>query len=88
MKPSESIKSITYMKTQPAALLKSIQSTGPVIVTQNGEPKAVIQDFASYQRQKDILLLLKVIALGEKEIKAKVFIEQDVVFAKMKKKLF
>lgn len=53
---------------------------GPIVITQNGEPKAVIQDLKSYEEQKNTLLLLKIIALGEKEILLSDTLENSKVF--------
>ncbi len=88
MKLTEDIKPITYMKTHSAKLIKKIkEDKRPVVITQNGEAKAVLLDIDSYERQKEALLLLKIIAQGEGEIKAGKVIEQDKFFLRLEKKL-
>jgi PHD/YefM family antitoxin component YafN of YafNO toxin-antitoxin module len=39
-----------------------------LIITQNGEPKAVIQDVASYEETQETLALLKILALGNDQV--------------------
>ncbi len=88
MNISEDIKSITYLKSKAADLLKQINDTHrPVIITQNGEPKAVLQDPKSYENMRNALGLLKLIAQSEEEIKKGKTIPQAEVFANLKKKL-
>ena len=63
--PSD-IKPITYLKANAADLLEQINETHrPVIITQNGEPKAVLQDPQSYQNMRNALGILKLISQGE-----------------------
>lgn len=88
MNISEDIKSITYLKSKAADLLKQINNTRrPVIITQNGEPKAVIQDPKSYENMRNALSLLKLIAQSEEEIKKGKTKPQSEVFVNLKKKL-
>ncbi len=88
MNISEDIKSITYLKSKAADLLKQINDTHrPVIITQHGEPKAVLQDPKSYENMRNALGLLKLIAQSEEEIKKDKTIPQAEVFANLKKKL-
>jgi prevent-host-death family protein len=88
MNISEDIKSITYLKSKAADLIKQINNTHrPVIITQNGEPKAVIQDPKSYESMRNALSLLKLIAQSEEEIKKGKTKPQAEVFVKLKRKL-
>jgi len=88
MNISEDIKSITYLKSKAADLLKQINDTHrPVIITQNGEPKAVLQDPKSYENMRNALSLLKLVAQSEEEIKKDKTKSQAEVFANLKKKL-
>jgi PHD/YefM family antitoxin component YafN of YafNO toxin-antitoxin module len=41
-----------------------------MIITQNGEAKAVIQDVASYEETQETLALLKLLALGNQDVEA------------------
>jgi Antitoxin Phd_YefM, type II toxin-antitoxin system len=39
-----------------------------LIITQNGEARAVLQDIASYGQTQETLALLKILALGDRQI--------------------
>jgi PHD/YefM family antitoxin component YafN of YafNO toxin-antitoxin module len=41
-----------------------------MVITQNGEAKAVLQDVASYERAQETLALLKLLALGQADVVA------------------
>lgn len=78
----EDIKPITYMKTNSADLVKQVKANRrPVFISQNGELQAVVQDLGEYKRQKDFMLLLRMVALGEREIKDGELISQNNLFA-------
>lgn len=80
------IRSVTYMKANAADLLKQVNDTQrPVIITQNGEPKAVIQDPKSYERMRNALGLLKLVSQGEEDIRKGRVKTQEAVFSKIKK---
>jgi prevent-host-death family protein len=65
------IKPISYLKSHAAqVLLQLAEQREPMVITQNGEAKAVIQDVASYQETQETLALLKILALGTQEIEA------------------
>ncbi len=81
MNISTDIKPVTYLKSRAADLLKQINETHrPVIITQNGEPKAVLQDPKSYQSMRNAIGILKLISQGEEDIKNKKTKIQDKVF--------
>ncbi len=81
MNISTDIKSVTFLKSRTADLLKQINETHrPVIITQNGEPKAVLQDPKSYQSMRNAIGILKLISQGEEDIKNKRTKIQDKVF--------
>lgn len=69
MRYSLQVKSISYLKANAAeVLLHLTEQREPMVITQNGEAKAVIQDVASYEETQETLALLKVLALGNREI--------------------
>lgn len=69
MSLAEQIKPVSYLKANAAELLRSIGEGGePVIITQNGEAKAVLQDVAAYERTRQTMALLKLMALGTQDI--------------------
>ena len=66
---STQVKPISYLKANAAeVLLQLTHRREPIIITQNGEAKAVIQDVASYEETQDTLALLKILAIGNQEI--------------------
>jgi len=70
MNISRDIKPVTYLKAKAADLLKQINETHrPVIITQNGEPRAVLQDPKSYENMRNAIGILKLISQGEGDIK-------------------
>lgn len=68
---STQVKPISYLKANAAdVLLQLATKRQPLVITQNGEAKAVIQDVASYEETQETLALLKILALGNREIEA------------------
>jgi prevent-host-death family protein len=66
---SSRIRPISYLKANAAAVLDRLaQVREPMVITQNGEAKAVIQDVASYEETQETLALLKILALGNREV--------------------
>ena len=81
MNISRDIKPVTYLKAKAADLLKQINETRrPVIITQNGEPRAVLQDPESYENMRNAIGILKLISQGEGDIKNGRVKSQDDVF--------
>jgi prevent-host-death family protein len=71
MRYSSQVKPISYLKAHAAQLLLQLaEQREPLVITQNGEAKAVIQDVASFEETQDTLALLKILALGNQEIEA------------------
>ena len=63
------IKPISYLKANAAeVLLQLAEHRQPMVITQNGEAKAVIQDVASFEATQETLALLKLLALGNQEV--------------------
>ena len=88
MKIKEDIKSISYLKSRSAHLIFQINETHrPVIITQKGEPRAVIQDAESYEKTMDTLNLMKILVQGEKAVQKGNTIKQENIFKKMDEKL-
>lgn len=88
MNISSDIKSVTYLKSRAADLLKQINDTHrPVIITQNGEPKAVIQDPQSFEDMRNAIGILKLISMGEEDIKNREVLEQEDVFKNIEDKI-
>ena len=86
MNISQDIKPVTYLKSKAADLLKQINETHrPVVITQNGEPRAVLQDPESYQNMRNSIGILKLISQGEEEIRSGKAKSQQEVFENIEK---
>lgn len=84
MRYSSQIKSISYLKANAADVLVQLAEQGePMIITQNGEAKAVLQDVDSYERTQETLALLKILALGQQDIDAGRVSPADEVFERI-----
>ena len=69
MKYSTQVKPISYLKANAAEVIRTLsEQREPMIITQNGEATAVIQDVASYEETQETLALLKILALGNQQI--------------------
>lgn len=81
MRYSEQIKPISYLKANAAEVMNKLtESRSPLIITQNGEAKAVIQDIASYEQTQETMALLKILALGQQQVnEGYVTLVKDVV---------
>jgi len=89
MKLSQTIKPISYLKSKTADVINSVNETKQsIIITQNGEAKAVIQDIKSYENLRNSLSLLKLIIQSEEDIRNDRVIPQDKMFENLEKKLF
>ena len=80
----EDIKPISYIKTNAADMMKYVSDVkNPIIITQNGEAKAVLVDIESYQGIKDAFNLVKILQLSEKEIDKGHYKKADAVFSEI-----
>lgn len=69
MKLSSQIKSISYLKAHAAEIVRNLAGQdGPLVITQNGEAKVVMQDIESYEQTQETMALLKILALGTRQI--------------------
>ncbi len=70
MKPSESIKSISYLKTHASEVIRDIiENQKTLVITQHGEAKVVVQDVHTYEQTQESLALLKMLAQSSRSIK-------------------
>lgn len=69
MKYSTQIKPISYLKANAADIVRQLaEQREPMVITQNGEAKMVIQDVATFEETQETLALLKILALGNRQI--------------------
>ena len=81
MKLSNQIKPISYLKAHAAEIVRNLgENREPLVITQNGEAKVVIQDIESYEQTQETMALLKILALGLRQIEeGKVLPAEDVI---------
>jgi PHD/YefM family antitoxin component YafN of YafNO toxin-antitoxin module len=71
MQAQDHIRSISYLKSHAAKISEEVTATGaPFIITQNGEASTVIESVQRFQDTEDLIALLKLLALGEKDRQA------------------
>jgi prevent-host-death family protein len=71
MRYSSQVKPISYLKANAAEVLTRLtQQREPLVITQNGEAKAVLQDVASFEETQETLAMLKILALGNQDVVA------------------
>ena len=81
MNITSDIKPVTYLKSKAADLLNQINETHrPVIITQNGEPRAVLQDPESFENMRNAIGLLKLLSQGESDLRHGQVKPQEEVF--------
>lgn len=84
MKLSTQVKPISYLKSHAAEIVKDIsESREPMLITQNGEAKLVVMDVKTYEEHEETLALLKILALGNREIELGRFRPVEDVFAEI-----
>jgi len=81
MKLSNQIKPISYLKAHTAEIVRKLgEQREPLVITQNGEAKVVVQDIESYEQTQETMALLKILALGMRQIEeGKVLPAEDVI---------
>ncbi len=88
MDAKKDIRPVTYLKNHAADLLAQVnESQRPIYITQKGEARAVLQDPKSYEQMRSTIGLLKLIALGEEDIRAGKTKTQDQVFTDLEANL-
>jgi prevent-host-death family protein len=84
----ENIVSLTEFKSNTAKFIAELrQHSQSLVLTQNGRATVVVQDMATYQRQLDAIAILKLVAVGESDIKKKRLMPQKQIFSNLKKQL-
>jgi len=82
------IKPISYIKTNAADMMKYVNDRrNPIVITQNGEAKAVLVDIKTYQETQDAFALLNLIKMAEKDIQRGDFESSEKVFSDLRREL-
>ena len=81
MKLSESIKPISYLKAHASKIIRDIEdSDKTLVITQNGEAKAVLQDIKKYEKMQESIAMLKLLAQSNRELKEGKYQSVDSAF--------
>lgn len=79
-------KPLSYLETHAAVLVEELSvSRQPTVLTVDGEAKLVVMDFESYERKEETIALLKLLALGNRDIERGRYRDADEVFAALEK---
>ena len=88
MQLHQAVKSISYVKAHAAEIIRNVAETGnPLVITQNGEAKAVLIDVREYDSMRESLAMLKMLALSSREVQQGRTRDADDVFADLEAKL-
>lgn len=88
MKPSPDAKPISYLVAHADEVIQSLgEDRKPVVITVDGVAKAVLQDFASYHQTQEAIALLKIIGMGQKEIREGKVLPVDEAFRRLREKV-
>jgi prevent-host-death family protein len=87
MKLSEAVKPISYFKTHASEIIRDVgENRSPVIITLNGEARAVIQGIREYEELQESLALLKILAQSKKSLEAGKYKPVTKAFKDLRKK--
>ncbi len=88
MSRASRIKPISYFKANAAEIIQELGEVGePMIITQNGEAKAIVQDIVSYEKTQETLALLKILAMANQNIDKGRYRPAKEVFGDLRKRL-
>lgn len=88
MKFSESVKPVSYLKAHISEIINDLNKNNKtLLITQNGEAKAVLQDVKVYEQTQEAIALLKIISLGDANLKQRKYNSVDKSFKLLKAKI-
>ena len=71
MKMTARIKPVSYLETHASEIVRTLGDQDDLlIITQDGKAKAVLQDIDSYEQTRRTIALLRILALGGRQIEA------------------
>jgi prevent-host-death family protein len=87
MRLSTHIRPISYLKAHAAEVIRELAEQGePMVITQNGEAKVVIQDVKSYEETQEAIALLKILAMGNRQVLENKVLTPEEALARIRKK--
>lgn len=83
--------SLTEFKNDASGWIERLQHQPPVILTQNGKGRAVVQSYEAWQQSQNALAMLQLVARAEADVAAERTFSTEEVFtsarARLKKRL-
>jgi prevent-host-death family protein len=87
MRLSEDIKPISYVKANTGKVLEQVNTSGPIVITQNGEASAVLMGVKDYDNMQESLALLKILSMGNKSMEEGKGIPAEVAFSSLRERI-
>ncbi len=87
MRLSEDIKPISYVKANSGRVLERVNTSGPMVITQNGEASAVLMGVRDYECLTEGIALLKILSMGEKSIQEGKGVPAEEAFARIRARI-
>jgi prevent-host-death family protein len=87
MRLSEDIKPISYVKSNTGKVLEQVNTSGPMVITQNGEASAVLMGVKDYDNMRESLALLTILSMGSKSMEEGKGIPAEKVFRRLREKI-
>jgi prevent-host-death family protein len=85
MKLSSQVRPISYLKAHAAEIIRNLaEQQEPMVITQNGRAKVVIQDIESYEKTQQTIALLKILAIGMRQIEGGKFSPAENVIKRLR----
>ncbi|MCL2347277.1 MAG: type II toxin-antitoxin system Phd/YefM family antitoxin [Planctomycetaceae bacterium] len=88
MKLAENIKPTSYLKDHVEEIVYGLgENPETFVITQDGQPKAVLQDIESFERTQETLKLLKILAIGRRQVEEGKVRPVEDVLAEMRRRM-
>lgn len=88
MKLSTSVKPISYLKAHASRLIRDLSDhQGTIVVTHNGQAKAILQDIHTYEQTQEKLALLKILTRSQQNVQRGRAKSLDASFASLEKRI-
>lgn len=88
MRLSTQVKPISFFKANAAQIIDELDDGGePIVVTKNGEAKAIVMSMHDYESTQETLALLKIVAMAREDAKAGGLIPLEDAFAQVRAQL-
>lgn len=88
MKFSEAIKPISYLKTHASEVIRDVSDNQKtMVITHNGQAKAVLQDVKVYEQTQEAIALLKILAISGKNLEKGNYKSLDKTFKDVRKRI-